>query len=375
MEINWESDWCAMRKTDDSSPIIFYYYFDLADTEAFCELLRRRFVESGHVREIKFRSWDCYDDPPGRDGDVYCYDALVLSTLADEGYIRVLPDIIDTSRVFPWILDRSRIRNKIYGIPMMTCANVLISRTEDHVSARSIYELPEGLAAPMKSMAMTYYLYALCNLQDRKADVIKTLRQIQRIIGEKAYATSRFSVYDGVERFKRGECRYLIGFTEDIRNLESGDYTVSLVNISDQPVNEMPLLPTDFISLGTNIDTEKMLDCLDLMEIMADSDFVYDLCTTGGKLQYMLPADMSVYPRLEQLDPIYSQFYQIASNEDNGILRFGKHFYTDYLQKEEELLNILEAELGCDCEELRTVRRPAPAADEKSMPAQDQEEK
>ena len=63
--------------TADSSPIIFYYYFDLADTEAFCKLLRRRFVESGHDRAIEFRNWNCYNEPPGRDGDVYCCDHFV----------------------------------------------------------------------------------------------------------------------------------------------------------------------------------------------------------------------------------------------------------------------------------------------------------
>ena len=341
----------------DRSPIIFYYYFDLSDTKAFCDLLQKRFEESGHDRVIEFRAWDCYDDPPARDGDVYCYDALVLSTLVDEGYIRVLPDIIDTSRVFPWILDRSKVRGKIYGIPLMTCANVFICRAEDRIPVRNIFDIPPGLSAPMKSMAMTYYLYALCNLQDRRDDVIKTLRQIRRIIGDKAYATSKFAVYDGIERFNRGDCKYLIGFTEDIRNLTPGDYAVSLVNFSDLPVNEMPLLPTDFVSLGKNIYADKLLDCLDLMEIMADSSFIYDLCTTNGRLQYMLPADATVYPRLAEIDPIYSEFFKIAGNEDNGILRFGKHFYTDYIRKEEELLAMLEEELGCDCEELRTAHK------------------
>ena len=344
-------------KTEELSPIIFYYYCDLTDTDAFCALLRRRFVESGHSREIIFRNWRCYDSPPGRDGDVFCYDALVMTTLAYEGYIRVLPDIIDTSRVFPWVLDRSRIRNKIYGIPLMLCTNLLICREEDRLPARNIYELPAGTTAPLKSMAMTYYLYTLCSFQDRKSEVVQTLKQIQRIMGEEAYTNSKFAVYDGIKRFNQGECRYLIGFSEDIRRLAPGNSAVSPVNLSDQPVAEMPLMMTDFVSLSPNIETEKLLDCLDLMEIMADSQFVYDLCTTNGKLQYMLPADMSVYPRLAQIDPIYGEFFRIANNEDNGILRFGQHFYTDYLQKEAELLRILEEELGCDCEELRTVTK------------------
>lgn len=133
-----------INKRSDGAPIIIYYYFDLSDTEAFCLNLEKWFRDSGHTRPLEFRSWNCYNEKPGYDGDIYCYDAIVMSTLVDEGYLRVLPDIIDTGRVFPWILDRSRIHNKIYGIPLMACSNVLICREEDDFPMSNIFDISTG---------------------------------------------------------------------------------------------------------------------------------------------------------------------------------------------------------------------------------------
>jgi hypothetical protein len=265
-----------------------------------------------------------------------------MSTLVDEGCIHQLPDIIDTSRVFPWILDRSRIKNKIYGIPLMTCANVLICKAEDYAPIKNIYEIAENIAAPLKSMASFYYLYALCNLQDRRDEIVNTLKQIKYLMGEEAYEKSRFSGYNGIERFKNGDCKYLIGFTEDIRHLDEGDYKVQLVNFSDNPVNEMPLFPVDLASLGMNVSGEKLLDCLDLLEIISGSDFIYDICFSNDKLQYMLPTDQTLYPKLIEADHIYQDFYEILSNENNGIIRFGKHYYERFPEREQNLLELLK---------------------------------
>lgn len=333
-----------MIKNDyiDNSPIIIYYYYDLSDTDDFCKKLEKWFRRGGHTRELRFISWDCYNELPSRDGDIYCYDAIVLSSLVDKGYLHELPDIISTENVFPWILDRSRIRNKIYGIPHMGCANLLISREEDYTPISNIYQVPKGLSAPLKSMASFYYLYALCNLQDRRSEIVKTLQCIRSLMTDDCYERSRFMNYDGFERFKRGEVRYLIGFAEDIRHLDPGRYKVQLMNLSDGPINEMPLFPVDFASLGVNVSGEKLLDCLDLLEIIADSDFIYDICFSNGRLQYMLPADMTLYPRLEKADPIYRDFYEILSYENNGIIRFGKNYYEDFRKNQAELMKMLE---------------------------------
>ena len=331
------------NKGFDDSPIIIYYYFDLSDTEAFCKQLEKWFRDSGHTRPLEFRSWNCYNTKPGFDGDIYCYDAIVMSTLVDEGYLHVLPDIIDTSKTFPWILDRSRIHNKIYGIPLMACSNVLICKEEDYFPMNNIFEIPQGLAAPLKSMAYFYYLYAFCTIQGKEDAVTRTIQQLKMLMSNDNYEKSHFANYDGITRFRNGDCKYIIGFTEDIRHFDTGKYKVQTVNMSDNPINEMPLYPVDLASLGKNVSGEKLLDCLDLMEIISNSDFIYDICCVDGKLQYMLPADMTLYPRLAEIDPIYNDFLDFISDENNGILRFGKHFYEKFPEREKKILEILNS--------------------------------
>ena len=325
----------------DDTPIIIYYYFDLSDTDDFCKKLEKWFRDSGHTRPLEFRSWNCYNDKPDHDGDIYCYDAIVMSNLVNEGYLHELPDIIDTSKVFPWILDRSRIKRKIYGIPLMACANVLICKEEDYFPMDNIFDIPQGLAAPLKSMASFYYLYAFCNIQNKEDAIHRIVKQLRLLMSDDSYTKSRFADYDGLSRFKNGECKFIIGFTEDIRRLDKGNYKVQPLNMSDNAINEMPLYPIDLASLGKNVSGEKLLDCLDLMEIISNSDFIYDINFSDGKLQYMLPTDMTLYPRLAEVDPIYNDFYEFISNENNGILRYGKHYYEVFPEREKQILEIL----------------------------------
>ena len=123
---------CAgMSVETDDSPVVIYYYFDLADTDHFCRKLEQRFRTSGHTRGIEFKNWNCYKTEPGRDGDIFIYDAIALSALAEKGYLHRLPEIIDTEDMFSWTIDKSKFRKKTYGIPLMICSNALICRREE----------------------------------------------------------------------------------------------------------------------------------------------------------------------------------------------------------------------------------------------------
>ena len=324
------------------SPIVIYYFFDLADTDYFCRNLERRFRESGHTRRIEFRNWNCYKSLPGEDGDIFIYDGITMTALVEKGYLHRLPEIIDTDDMFGWTIDKSKVRKKTYGIPLMICANALICRKEDDRNVRNVMELHENVAIPMRTMFMYYYLQAFCNYQ---ADAEKIREVFEHLIGlmggRKHLDRSSLGDYNGIDRFNRGECRYFLGFTESLRLFEPGEYAVRFANFSDNEEDQMPLVRVDYASLGTSVREEKLLDCLDLLEIMTDRRFVFELCAQEGKLQYMLPACKSVYPDLAALDPLYGQLYTMLLPEENGVFRYGARFYEAFYKNSDDLLNAL----------------------------------
>ncbi|MBR3357236.1 MAG: hypothetical protein IKG46_05335 [Solobacterium sp.] len=190
---------------------------------------------------------------------------------------------------------------------------------------------------------MNYYLQALCNFQDQSGRSLEVMLHLTDLMGEYAdLENSDLSDSDGIRRFNEEECRYFLGFTESLRLFKPDDYVVRFANFSDYEEDQMPLFMVDFASMGNYVAEEKMLDCLDLLEIMSDGDFIYELCTANQKLQYMLPACRSVYPRLAELDPLYSRLYEMVSQEENGVFRYGAKFYEDFYAKRDALLEMLK---------------------------------
>ena len=337
-----------VKSLEDDSPIIFYTFEYLSNSARFRTLLEERFRNTGHTRRIEFRHWDCYHEIPDTDGDLYCYDACVMSALVDKGIIRVLPEIIDTDKVFDWILDRSKIMGKTYGFPFMTCANVLICRKKDYTPANNIFEIEGGLSAPLKSMLGYYSVLAFCNYQDSGEGIVNTIERIFRAMGgHEAFEDSKLDAEKVIDKFRSGKSRYLLGFTENLRFLDQDEYVVQLANLSENAVNEMPLFMTDFISMGYSTSGEKLLDCLDIMEIVTDSSFVRELCTGEDGLEYMMPADKTLYPVFAELDPVYEQLYDLVSDENNGILRYGSNFYEVFDLRKAYLLSLVLSMEDC----------------------------
>ena len=325
------------------SPIVLYYYYDLADTDWFCKLLKQRFRASGHMREIEFVNWNCYKELPGRDGDLFIYDAVALSALVDKGFLHQLPDIIDVNDMFSWTIDKSKVRQKTYGVPLMVCSNALICRREDDRKIRSVMDLHEPVAIPLRSMMMYYYLQTFCNYQDEPDKCARIIKHLIELIGGgDSVDRSSLADYDGVRRFNQRECRYFLGFTESIRLFEPDDYVVRFANFSEYEEDQMPLFMVDYASLGKNVREEKLLDCLDLLEIMADPQFIYDLCVREGQLQYLLPACKSIYAELGGLDPLYNTLFRMLLSEENGVFRYGARFYEDFYSRGNALLDSLK---------------------------------
>ena len=326
------------------SPIVLYYYYDLTDTDRFCRLLKQQFRASGHTRGIRFVNWNCYKELPGRDGDLFIYDGVAMSALVDKGFLHQLPDVIDVHDMFSWTIDKGKVRQKTYGVPLMVCANALICRREDDRNIRSIMDLHEPVAIPLRSMVMYYYLQAFCNYQNEPDKCARIIRHLIELIGGgDSVDRSSLSDYDGIRRFNQGECRYFLGFTESMRLFKPDDYVVRFANFSGYEEDQMPLFMVDYASLGKHVQEEKLLDCLDLLEMMADPQFIRKLCVQEGKLQYMLPACRSVYAELSELDPLYNTLFRMLLPEENGVFRYGARFYEDFYKRGNALLDRLKA--------------------------------
>ena len=69
------------------SPIVFYYD-EIDGMEYLQPRLEERFRQTGHTRPIIFKEYDCYKELPGTDGDLYTYDAVVLTALVDKRFLR-----------------------------------------------------------------------------------------------------------------------------------------------------------------------------------------------------------------------------------------------------------------------------------------------
>ncbi|MCR5575824.1 MAG: hypothetical protein K6F56_02320 [Oscillospiraceae bacterium] len=288
------------------SPIIFYY-FDLNGSGAFCELLEERFRQTGSRRPIVFREWDCYEELPGEDGDLFAYDGIVLSALAAKGLLQPVPEEVSADGVFDWVMEKSKYRNRNFGVPIMMCSNALICRKRDDLHVRSIMELHETVAIPIRSMLMFYFLQTLCSNREvhRSMQVMEHLLDL--LGGSEFLGRADQHDYDGPARFNRGECRYLLGFTEDLMHCEKDEYTVRFEDFSNSRKRRETLFMADFVSLAKRVPDEKRRDCIALMKIMADEQFTFDICTSDGRLQYLLPANKRLFPRLAALDPLYGR--------------------------------------------------------------------
>lgn len=336
----------------EKSPIVFYY-FDLNGTGSFRKLVEERFRQTGIARTIVFREWNCYSELPGEDGDLFLYDGIALPALASKGILRPVPDSLSSEKVFsgnddifPWVMDRGRYWNKLFGLPVMMCSNALFCRKKDYNNVRSIMELDEPVAIPVQSMLMFYFVQAICcNHNIHKS--LQVMDHIVDLIGGREYLEESIHTdQDGIDSFNREECRYLLGYTEDMLHLKEDDYMVTFERFSNSRRSGKSYFMADYVSLAKNIPDEKLQDCLTLVKIMTDEQFTYDICTTDGKLQYFLPANKKLFPRLAELDPLYNHLYKELEDGDNSVLRYGRNYYEDFEKNEKLLFRYLYEKAG-----------------------------
>lgn len=325
------------------------YIYSPLNTDEFRNALASRFRATGHNREIEFIDWDCLNAEPEYGGDIYVYDAAMVSYMAENGYIRQLPDIIDTSDLFQWLGSTIKYKRKDYAFPVIVCCNVIICRREDDLGIENVFSLPGLIGAPVKSLISNYYYTIRCNRQWPGGEPEEQRRQrimeymdllVEKIGGKEKLKDARLTKGFGIEEFNEKKIKYYVGFTESLQYLDRDDYVVRKARYSDSYEDSISLMYVNVISLGKNVNEERMLDCFDIFEIMSSPDFEYLLCNPGGHLTYMLPANRKTYEALIKEDRIYEQLYGLVADDRNFAYRINDYYKT-VSDTENELLEIL----------------------------------
>ena len=330
---------------ENTDPIVFYLY-NAFNSEEVRQLLIDKFRSSGHCRRIDFIDWDCLNEKPPRGGDLYIFDSVVLSHMCANSYIRKMPEINDKEGIFQWALDTTKYKNANYGVSLMLCADVIISTRQKDKGTANILELDGKVAVPMKSLVSNYYLGYKINMdqtaeKNAKSAAAAMEKMCRMIGGASELPKARVSKNYGIAEFDRGEVDHYVGFTEALRFFHPDDYVVRKTRYSSQAGDEISFLYVNMIALGRDVREEKLLDCMDMMEIIASPEFEHALCRQGGRLNYMLPANEQAYPSLIEEDPIYTQLLEIAASPNNFAFRSGEDYYDTTEQMSDQLLQLL----------------------------------
>ena len=263
-----ETYWKTVKETAEESgfekkerPIVFYHSFDPKDAEVICGLIEERFRARGGKRKIEFRrqedtrledielnlilpngagdgeiilrSKKMFEDKRPEMGDICCCGLpTMLELYYNTGNIRAVSPFIDTDHVVPELLKQGTIKGEVCGVPVLV----------------------------FKGNA-----------------------------GGSAGGSAGDSVGGGTAE-AAGDPP---GWTSDIMHNWAGTPLGQEVSaVHSWAVLEAAGLKTYFAFLNNNNYGLKWLDCLDLLKLMADSDFINDVCmacNAGDETPHVFP--------------------------------------------------------------------------------------
>ena len=116
---------CAEARVDALTYAVFPY---LPDPGYYRQIIERRWAEVEPEIPLVRAEWDCYVDDAPKGIDVVMFDAVMLESLVDAGWIQPIdPNAVrDSGDIFPFALEGLTAEGRLYGIPVFLCGNFLI---------------------------------------------------------------------------------------------------------------------------------------------------------------------------------------------------------------------------------------------------------
>lgn len=319
---------CAEARVDALTYAVFPY---LPDPGYYQRIIERRWAEVEPDIPLVRAEWDCYVDDAPEGIDVVMFDAVMLESLVDAGWIQPIdPNAVrDFGDLIPFAVEGLTVEGSLYGIPVFLCGNFLIYDrdctaldTAEHIT--DLADMPESLVVNSGNpeRRSQYIIEVIADAQGTANPSVtgsgeEAMGLIDRLAidAHKQDDDTRVAVaYDS------GIGQGYIGFSESMRLLKNrADKTrIKAISFSDRP--NLRRLYVDAAAVTADVEGQRYEKCLELMNIIAEADVLTALSVQDGAPQYLLLARKRPYRYLSKAFPIYARLEALAGAEDNHII-------------------------------------------------------
>ena len=319
---------CAEARVDALTYAVFPY---LPDPGYYQQIIERRWAEVEPDIPLVRAEWDCYVDDAPKGIDVVMFDAVMLESLVDAGWIQPIdPNAVrDSGDIFPFALEGLTAEGGLYGIPVFLCGNFLIYDGDcatldaaEHIT--DLADMSEILVVNSENpVNRPQYIFEV--IADTRGTAnpsvdggtIDAMRLIDRLAIDAHKQDDDTQV---ARAYDSGVGQGYIGFSESMRLLKNrADKTdIRSISFSDQP--DLRRLYVDAAAVTADVKGQRYEKCLELMNIMAEADVLTALSVQDGAPQYLLLARESPYPRVSEAFPIYAELELLAGDENNHVI-------------------------------------------------------
>lgn len=353
----------AVEAAEEQQVLNVALYGYVPDTERFENAVAEQWEEVQPNVELNFVEWDCYEDVPNEEVDVFVFDAIYLLDYIDKGYLLPLAaeDIEDSEDILDFALEGCTYNDTIYAIPQIICTNLLYYREGDETLANvdtidELYQVlgnrqsegvipqsNEGLLVDMSGGTgkVCFYLdglidhnqsytdyYNLPSTTQFNSEVVSCLRMMQSMggIDQVQYWPDDNDAYVRAKWFQNGYGRAYLGYTEAMSSMGNYVQNIDFKVISYCKEENIPLFYGDLVGINSGIDTEKKEYAIELANVIGDTETMVEAISPNENNvypQYLLPARESVYEVMGEDYPIYNELYSIVDNPDNKLFLLG----------------------------------------------------
>lgn len=354
---------CSTNPQPESSTLNVALYGYVPDQERFEKAVSNAWAELYPDVELNFISWDCYEEDPTNDLDVFVFDSIFLLSFIENDYLLPIPDdkIQNKDDLLSFAIDGCTIDGDVYAIPQIVCTNLLYTRKNDteltpvkdvvtlheiigdRILQTEIPEENEGLLIDMSggTSKVCMYLDALIDvnqeytdyyetpdLNNISSDVIESLRLLQAMGGKAQvnYWPDDNNAYVRANWFQDGRGRAYIGYTEAMSAMDDFANDINFSLYSYTKGENIPIYYGDIVSVNSKINKDKKDLAFELVNVITATDTVVTAISADENNQYpqyLLPARYSIYDALDSTYPIYNKLKEIASYSENCLFKIG----------------------------------------------------